>query len=108
MRAIRAQDVARLTEIPGIGKKTAERIGLELKDRLPLALRSRRAGQPRRDRKTSCATTCSRRSSISAISARVAEKAIDTDARREARRRRSSRRCAQALRVHDQGMMKGA
>jgi Holliday junction DNA helicase RuvA len=35
IRAIRAQDVARLTRIPGIGKKTAERIGLELKDRLP-------------------------------------------------------------------------
>lgn len=38
IRAIRAQDVARLTRIPGIGKKTAERIGLELKDRLPPAL----------------------------------------------------------------------
>ena len=35
IRAIRTQDVARLTRIPGIGKKTAERIGLELKDRLP-------------------------------------------------------------------------
>jgi holliday junction DNA helicase RuvA len=35
IRAIRQQDVARLTAIPGIGKKTAERIGLELKDRLP-------------------------------------------------------------------------
>ena len=35
VRAIRTQDVARLTRIPGIGKKTAERIGLELKDRLP-------------------------------------------------------------------------
>ena len=33
--AIRRQDVARLTAIPGIGKKTAERIGLEMKDRLP-------------------------------------------------------------------------
>jgi holliday junction DNA helicase RuvA len=38
IKAIRTQDVARLTAIPGIGKKTAERIGLELKDRLPTAL----------------------------------------------------------------------
>jgi holliday junction DNA helicase RuvA len=40
IKAIRGQDVARLTAIPGIGKKTAERIGLELKDRLPAALAS--------------------------------------------------------------------
>jgi holliday junction DNA helicase RuvA len=37
VKAIRLQDVARLTAIPGVGKKTAERIGLELKDRLPAA-----------------------------------------------------------------------
>src|SRR6187399_1948057 len=37
IRAIGTQDVARLTRIPGVGKKTAERIGLELKDRLPHA-----------------------------------------------------------------------
>jgi Holliday junction DNA helicase RuvA len=36
--AIRQGNVARLTGIPGIGKKTAERIGLELKDRLPAGL----------------------------------------------------------------------
>ena len=35
VRAVRSGDVARLTRIPGVGKKTAERIGLELKDRLP-------------------------------------------------------------------------
>ena len=32
--AVRAQDGARLTKIPGIGKKTAERLLLELRDRL--------------------------------------------------------------------------
>ncbi len=33
--AVRAQDVGRMTRIPGIGKKTAERLLLELRDRLP-------------------------------------------------------------------------
>jgi Holliday junction DNA helicase RuvA len=33
--AIRGGDVARLTRIPGIGKKTAERMVLELRDKLP-------------------------------------------------------------------------
>jgi Holliday junction DNA helicase RuvA len=37
IRAIEASDVARLTAIPGVGKKTGERIVLELKDRLPRA-----------------------------------------------------------------------
>ena len=40
IRAVRTQDVARLTRIPGVGKKTAERIGLELKDRLPASLKT--------------------------------------------------------------------
>ena len=33
--AIRGGDLARLTRIPGIGKKTAERMVLELRDKLP-------------------------------------------------------------------------
>ncbi|HEX3103717.1 MAG TPA: Holliday junction branch migration protein RuvA [Terriglobales bacterium] len=35
--AIRGNDVARLTKIPGIGRKTAERMVLELRDKLPAA-----------------------------------------------------------------------
>jgi Holliday junction DNA helicase RuvA len=37
IRAIEHGDLARLTAIPGVGKKTSERIVLELKDRLPRA-----------------------------------------------------------------------
>jgi Holliday junction DNA helicase RuvA len=36
--AIERGDLARLTRIPGVGKKTAERIVVELRDRLPKAL----------------------------------------------------------------------
>jgi Holliday junction DNA helicase RuvA len=44
MRAIERGDVARLTNIPGIGKKTSERIVLELKDRLPRVVPAAAAG----------------------------------------------------------------
>ena len=37
VRSIERGDLGRLTAIPGVGKKTAERIVLELKDRLPRA-----------------------------------------------------------------------
>ena len=37
IRAIGRGDLVRLTAIPGVGKKTSERIVLELKDRLPRA-----------------------------------------------------------------------
>lgn len=38
VRAVQQGDVVRLTAIPGVGKKTAERIGLELKGKLPAQL----------------------------------------------------------------------
>ena len=44
--AIRTANVARLTGIPGIGKKTAERIGLELKDKMATMLPSETATAP--------------------------------------------------------------
>jgi Holliday junction DNA helicase RuvA len=42
--AIERGDLARLTRIPGVGKKTAERIVVELRDRLPRAVAG--AGEP--------------------------------------------------------------
>ena len=42
--AIRTANVARLTGIPGIGKKIAERIGLELKDKMASFLPAETAG----------------------------------------------------------------
>jgi Holliday junction DNA helicase RuvA len=35
IRAVKGADIARLTRIPGVGRKTSERIIVELKDRLP-------------------------------------------------------------------------
>ena len=36
--AVQRNDLARLTAIPGVGKKTAERICMEMRDRLPKAI----------------------------------------------------------------------
>ena len=67
VNAIRGNDIARLTRIPGIGKKTAERMVLELRDKLAVekAWRDCRRARPERGRRK----TCSRRWSISGISA---------------------------------------
>ena len=95
VRAIRTQDVARLTRIPGIGKKTAERIGLELKDRLPR--RCTAAGQSRR--RAAPGGPAARRPAVGAdqsrLPARGAEKA---DRCRRCKRSRGRGRSKQALR----------
>jgi len=44
--SIRGNDVARLTRIPGIGRKTAERMVLELRDRLPAGATGQEAAPP--------------------------------------------------------------
>lgn len=44
--AIRGGDVARLTRIPGIGKKTAERMVLELRDKLPAPVAGQEVAAP--------------------------------------------------------------
>jgi len=45
-QAVAAQDGGRLVKIPGIGKKTAERLLLELRDKLPAGGVSAAAGTP--------------------------------------------------------------
>ena len=65
-RAIALQDAARFQAIPGVGKKTAERIVLELKEKLgaeepvPISAAAGTARRPRATRSSSSATPSSR------------------------------------------------
>ena len=51
VNAIRGNDIARLTRIPGIGKKTAERMVLELRDKLPVGEAGRDRGRANLERR---------------------------------------------------------
>jgi Holliday junction DNA helicase RuvA len=44
--ALRAGDLARLTRIPGVGKKTAERLVVELRDKMPASVSEPAAAPP--------------------------------------------------------------
>ena len=56
--AVTLQESGRLTRIPGIGKKTAERLLLELKDKVEPTTASLRTG--RRRRRATCCARCLR------------------------------------------------
>ena len=66
VNAIRGNDIARLTRIPGIGKKTAERMVLELRDKLPVEKHGEITAAPAL---SAVEKTCFRRWSISDTSA---------------------------------------
>ncbi|OGI45739.1 MAG: Holliday junction DNA helicase RuvA [Candidatus Muproteobacteria bacterium RIFCSPHIGHO2_01_FULL_65_16] len=46
VRAVNQEDVARLTQVPGIGRKTAERLIMEMRDKLPEAAPGPAAADP--------------------------------------------------------------
>jgi len=48
--ALRTSDVSRLTRVPGVGKKTAERLIVELKDKMPAAVAAEAPMAPAADR----------------------------------------------------------
>ena len=99
VRAVQAGDVGRLTLIPGIGKKTAERIGLELKDRLPAQLQSE-SREVRRRRGGRAVAAGGRPLG-------AAQSGVSSRPRREGDRRGHARRGRGELRAHAQAGAEG-
>nr|WP_278453453.1 Holliday junction branch migration protein RuvA [Stutzerimonas kunmingensis] len=91
-QAVALQEAGRLVKIPGIGKKTAERLLLELRDKLGKALPSM-AGA--RSRRTSPRPSCGRARRRRTGRAETASPMLARSARRRATaRRRPDQRCA--------------
>ena len=91
-RAIVREDTARFQAIPGIGKKTAERIVLELKEKLGVRRRSRR--RPARRRRPRRRARRARRARLLARRRRARARETDADAPPEERVRQALRRAA--------------
>jgi len=71
-RAVAAKDVARLQKISGVGKKTAERLVLELRDKLPLFTADGTA-EPHRDARPASGSEDLLRSALANMSFRPPE-----------------------------------
>ncbi len=106
-RAVAAEDVKTLTRVPGIGQKGAQRIILELKDRIGPPVGARHADERSGRRRRRGATRSTRASSGSAGRPRRPSSAVESvapDAGDDPRRRRApARRAAHA----EQGLRRG-
>lgn len=76
VHAIRANDLVRLTRVPGVGKKTAERVILELKDRLASFKTTTPAHQPQATQRADLLSALANLGYSSAEADRAAEQVL--------------------------------
>ena len=95
LRAIAAGDAKRFQAVPGIGKRTAERVIVELREKVAGELGGARRGdrglEPRRRPRSLPARACSTSATRRAEAERLLD-AADGETRRGADRRRAARR----------------